>query len=110
MAIPHYEFLLTAVLRHLSDGSERTSRETHDALAREFALSAAELRQHKGRQRQTEFANQIALAKAHLRMAKLIDSPRRGAYQITDLGRTALRQAPKVMDLAFLRRFPGYSW
>ena len=43
MAIPDYQSLMLPLLRFLGDKKERSMRETIDALAKEYGLSAEEL-------------------------------------------------------------------
>ena len=108
MPIPDFQTLMLPLLRHLSDGAERTNQETIDTLADEFRLTGAELTQLLPSGQQTVFRNRVAWAKAHFKRAGLIESPRRGVYQITDRGREVLAEGPKRIDLKFLDRFPGH--
>ncbi len=108
MPIPDFQTLMLPLLRHLSDGAERTNQETIDALANEFRLTEAELTQLLPSGQQTVFRNRVAWAKAHFKRAGLIESPRRGIYRITNQGREVLTSNPKRIDLKFLDKFPGH--
>ncbi|MGE0882518.1 MAG: restriction endonuclease [Blastocatellales bacterium] len=108
MPIPDFQTLMLPLLRHLSDGTERTNQETVEALADEFHLTDADRAQLLPSGQQTVFRNRIAWAKAHFKRAGLIESPRRGIYRITNQGREILTSNPKRIDLKFLDKFPGH--
>lgn len=55
-----------------------------------------------------KFANRIAWAKSHLKMAGVIESPRRGVYRLTARGRQILESNPPAITLAVLNQFPEY--
>lgn len=108
MSVPDFQTLMLPLLRHLADGAERNNQETLDALAVEFNLTDAERAQLLPSGNQTVFRNRAAWAKAHFKRAGLIESPRRGIYQITDRGREVLAREPERIDLKFLDQFPGH--
>lgn len=107
MAIPDFQTAMLPVLRDLTRG-ERTGQETIDALAREFDLTPEELAQRLPSGKQATFTNRIAWAKAHLKAAGLVESPRRGAYRLTDRGRQALAGSPTSIGISYLMQFPEY--
>jgi restriction system protein len=59
--------------------------------------------------RQATFVNRVAWAYSYLKQAGLISSPRRGAYEITDRGRSVLAAPPARIDIAFLAQFPEFQ-
>lgn len=95
------------LLSDLAQG-ERTGRETADALAQHFNLTAEEVALRLPRGGQTKFVNRLAWAKAHLKAAGLIESPRRAVYRLTDRGRQILTSRPAAINMAFLGQFPEY--
>jgi restriction system protein len=108
MAIPDFQSLMLPLLRSLSDGSERTTQETLDALVAELGLNEADLTQLLPSQKAPLFTNRVAWAKFHLKRAGLIESPRRGVYRLAERGREVLRTSPDRLNLAYLARFPEY--
>ena len=56
--------------------------------------------------RQTIFVNRVAWAKVYLQHAGLLDSNRRGYFQISDRGREVLRENLKKITIKYLERFP----
>lgn len=52
--------------------------------------------------------NRVAWAKAHLKAAGLLESPRRGFYRLASRGAEVLKRNPDRVDLR-LKTFPGYQ-
>ena len=106
MAIPDFQTLLLPVLREFTDGQERSAPQVRELMARHFGVSPNELSELLPSGRQTRFANRVAWALAYLRQAKIVESPRRGAYRITGRGREVLSQGLERIDLKYLMQFP----
>lgn len=96
------------VLQQLASGDEQAPGMVRDAIASRLKLSAEELAQLLPSGRQTAFANRIAWALGYLKQAGIVESPRRGAYRITERGRTALSEKPERIDIQYLKRFPEF--
>lgn len=109
MAIPDFQTIMLPLLRHLEDGRERGNQESLDDLARQFALTEEERAKLLPSGLARLFTNRVAWAKTHLKMAGLIDSPRRGFYRITPRGREVLKSNPARVDLRLLKTFPEYQ-
>ncbi len=109
MAIPAFQEIMLPLLKLASDGREHTPREVVEALAAEFHLTEEDRRQMLPSGRQAPVANRVAWAKAHMKMAGLIDSPSRGLFRITDRGLAVISHNPQKVNLKFLRRFPAYN-
>src|SRR3972149_5193327 len=108
MAIPDFQSIMLPLLRHLADGTERSNLDTLNALAKEFALTEAEIAEMLPSGQQTRLRNRIAWAKAHFKAAGIIESPRRGVYRITERGREFLKLHPDKIDLKSLDKFPEH--
>ena len=109
MTIPNYQIIMPALLQHIADGEEHSNSEITGAMADHFDLSEEERRRLLPSGNQKVFTNRVAWAKAELKMAGLIDSPRRGVSVITQGGLDIVRQnLPERMDRNFLKQFPGY--
>ena len=65
-----------------------------EALAQEFDLTEEELQERLPSGRQLTFVNRVAWALAHMKIARLVESPRRGVYRITQ------RVVPKSARIA----------
>lgn len=107
MAIPDFQTVMLPLLRHLADGP-RSGQESVEAMAIHFALTPEEIAERLPSGSQSRFTNRVAWAKSHLKAAGLIESPRRGVYQLTDRGRVVLQSPPPAMTLVFLDQFPEH--
>jgi restriction system protein len=108
MPIPDFQSIMRPLLAYLSDGRERGSQETFEALATEFSLSSEERSQLLPSGKQPVFVNRVAWAKSHLKGAGLVESPKRGVYRITERGRALLADYPGPIGMKTLQRFPEY--
>lgn len=94
------------MLRLAADGGEHTLGEARESLARQLALTDAELTQLLPSGRQAVFSNRVAWAGVYLQKTGLLAHVRRGVFLITDRGRDVLRDPPQRIDIPFLRQFP----
>jgi restriction system protein len=108
MAIPDFQTIMLPLLRFCEDGKEHSNQEALDALASQFQLSDSERKQLLPSGQQRLFDNRVAWARAHMKMALLIENPRRGMFRITESGKSVLAQNPSSINLKFLRQYPEY--
>lgn len=108
MAIPNSKTLIRPILEHLADGRERDNRELLEAMARHFDVTPEERAQLLPSGRQPVFVNRVAWAKAHLKAAGALRSPRRGVYAITDRGVELLRSTRGPIGRFELMRYEEY--
>jgi restriction system protein len=108
MPIPDFQSLMRPLLDCASDGKEHASRDIVERLAVRFGLTDVERKQLLPSGNQEVFVNRVAWAKTHLKMACLLDSPKRGYLNITPLGLNVLSEFPERIDLKVLRQQPGY--
>ena len=109
MAVPDFQTLMLPALALVGKQSPITAAEVRDALAQEFSLSTDDLAQMLPSGKQATFTNRVAWAYSYLKQAGLISSPRRGAYEITERGRSVLSARPARIDIAFLTQFPEFQ-
>jgi len=95
MAIPAPYEVILPLLKHITSGEEFRARAVTDDLAREFLLTAEELGE-KLKSGCSVFSNRVAWGKVHLKMAGLIESPRRGYIRITPEGQKFLSTHPGI--------------
>ena len=108
MAIPDFQTIMLPLLRFCANGKEHANQESLDALATEFGLTNDERKKLLPSGQQRVFDNRVAWARAHMKMALLIENPRRGIFRITGRGKSILEQSPPSIDLKFLRQFSEY--
>lgn len=109
MPIPDFQSIMLPLLQYAADGVEHTNRDTIEQLAERFGLSEDDRKEMLPSGKQRVFDNRVAWARAHLKMANLIENPRRGVFRITLRGKEVVDQNPGKVDLRFLRRFPEYA-
>jgi len=109
MPIPDFQSIMLPLLQYAADGSEHTNREAVEQIARDLHLSEDERKEMLPSGQQRVFDNRVAWARAHLKMAHLIENPRRGVFQITPRGKEVIEQNPAEINLRFLRQFPEYA-
>jgi len=109
MAVPDFQSIMLPLLTFCGDGSEHTNREALDALAREFNLTEEDQKALLPSGQQCVFDNRVAWARAHMKMADLLENTRRGVFRITERGQEILGKMPKEINLRFLRQFPEYE-
>lgn len=108
MAIPDFQRIMLPLLKFCADGQEHTNREAIDSLAKEFVLTEDEQKQLLPSGQQCVFDNRVAWARAHMKMANLLENTSRGIFRITNRGSQLLKQAPHELNLRVLRQFPEY--
>jgi restriction system protein len=108
MAVPDFQTLMLPVLLEYADGQERKSSDVRDIACRKLGLSAADMAERLPSSPQTRIANRIAWAHSYLKQAGILESPRRGHYQITSRGRELLKSPPSRINIEFLERYPDF--
>jgi len=96
------------MLTFLGDGKEHTTKETLNFLAHHFNLTDEQLLEMLPSRNQTVFYNRVTWAKAHLKMAALVENLKRGSFIITNSGLDVLKSKPEIINLKFLRQIPEY--
>lgn len=109
MTIPDFQSLMLPMLTFLSDGKEHTTKETLNYLADKFQLTEEQRQEMLPSRNQTVFYNRVTWAKAHLKMAALVENLKRGSFKITASGLDVLKQKPTAINLKSLRQIPEYK-
>ena len=108
MPIPDYQTILFPFLKIAEDGQEHSKREAIDKLADIFKLSETELRELLPSGKQELFDNRVGWTRTYLKKAGLIETTRRGYFQITERGRDLLVQNPSKIDVKLLKQYPEF--
>ena len=109
MPIPDYQTIMLPLLQSVADGAEYSTRTAVERLALAFNLTQEELTELLPSGQQTIFANRVAWARTYLKKAGLVDSPRRGLFQITERGLSVLKAPPKGINIKFLSQYPEFK-
>ena len=87
MPIPKYDEIMPNALAYLAKHGVQNWRSLEAPLASEFGLSDDEIAQEYDSGNGTVFLDRISWALSHLSLVQVIERPKRGFYQITDLGK-----------------------
>lgn len=108
MAIPDYQAIMLPLLKFASDGKEHSIEEARGKMASIFSVTDEEKKALLPSGRQTVFSNRVAWAKVYLHHAGILDSLRRGYFQISERGREILSENPRELNVKYLERFPEF--
>ena len=106
--IPDFQTIMLPLLKEISNRNEFTAKDVNSNLSKYFNLTDDELQEMLPSGKQAVFVNRVAWAKAHLKIAGLLESPKRGSFKITPKGLEVLNQNPEIINLKFLKTLPDY--
>lgn len=109
MPIPDYQTLMLPLLQFLADGQPRQAREAYEALSGQFGLTEAERQELLPSGGQSVMENRVGWAKTYLKKAGLVDSPKRGQWQISGRGLALLAERPVTLTNEDLARFAEFQ-
>ena len=107
--IPDFQSLMLPFLKSIQDGKEYSTTEVINTLAKEFNLTDDDLSQFLPSGTQKTFHNRVHWAKAHLKMAGLIENLKKGIFTITPEGQNVLAKNLSNINLRFLKQIPAYT-
>jgi restriction system protein len=108
MSIPDYQSLMLPLLKLAGDGNEHLFRDAVEDLSNQFNLSDADRRETIPSGPQPLIYNRVGWARSYLKKAGLLESNKRGYFQISKRGLRVLSQDPSEINIAFLRQFPEF--
>jgi restriction system protein len=108
MPVPDFQSFLKPLLDIAADGNEHSLREAREMISIVFNLSSEELAERLPSGIQTKFENRVAWAKSYFVQAKVLSSPRRGYFKITDRGLELLRRGHDRIDIKMLNQYPEF--
>jgi len=109
MTIPDYQTIMLPFLQFLSDGQERSYRETVDNLADHFQLTEEERKEMLPSGTQELFNNRVGWARTYLKHAGLIEPTRRAHFKISARGLNVLKKDPRAINVKFLEQFEEFK-
>lgn len=110
MIVPDFQSLMLPLLNFCASGAEVKNIDAIEYLSQLFGLNEQQRQQKLPSGRQKVFDNRVAWAKAHLKMAGLLETTGRGVFHITPEGQALLQTAPQQLNLAFLQTIPAYQY
>jgi restriction system protein len=111
MAIPDFQTLMLPVLQFAADKLDHSSNDLVEHICKMFRLTDEERKASISGGKQTLVLNRVSWARSYLKIAGLLETPKRGIFRITPSGLETLEEKPNRVDLKFLRKFPEYlAW
>lgn len=108
--VPDYQSLMLPLMRFIGDGQIHNTQDAVNYLGKEFRLTDEELNEWLPSKRQKTFHNRVHWAKAHLKMANVIENVGRGLFKLTERGKQILKESPTLVNVKYLtERFPDYN-
>ncbi len=109
MAVPDYQSLMLPLLKFVGKKkAETTTSEAVEFLATELKLTDDDIKELLPSGIQSAFVNRVGWASTYMKKAGLLESTRRGYYQITDRGNELLAKQPKHIDVKLLKQYPEF--
>jgi restriction system protein len=97
------------LLEALVDGREHDVKDIRDLIAKRLGITERDREALLPSRKQSVYDNRLGWAKTYLSKGGLVQSVRRGVYQITSRGRDVLKSKPKQIDVDFLSKFPEFE-
>ena len=109
MAVPDYQSVMLPLLRFAAEKeTEISTSEAVEALAKELGLTEDDLKEMLPSGIQATFVNRVGWASTYMKKAGLLETTRRGFYQITDRGKELLKKQPKTINVKLLKQYPEF--
>lgn len=108
MAVPDFQSFFKPLLDFAADGKEHSMREALDAIAKTMGLPESDMKELLPSGMQTKFANRVAWAKSYFVQAKVLESPRRGHFRITQRGLDLHKLGHKRIDVKILNQYSEF--
>lgn len=102
MAVPPWSEMSLPLLKLAADGQEHRIGDAVDEIADRLNIPAEDREVVLPSGQQTRLANRLYWACTYLKKAGLLEAPRRGRFQITDEGRSILKNPPSAIDRQWL--------
>jgi len=108
MPIPDYQSIMLPLLEYVKDRKERSLPEAIEHISKLFKLTEEEKHEMLPSGMQTIIENRVGWSRTYLKKAGLVESLRRGYFQITERGQEVLKQNVSRIDNKFLMQFPEF--
>lgn len=106
MEQPKWADYMLSILNVISDGKLHIRNETIETVATAMGITE-KLKSEVINSGQSLYRNRGGWALTYLKQAGLIESPKRGSFVLTNLGRNFLAKKPKQMTEKDLEAYPG---
>lgn len=108
MAIPKHDEVRLPLLKLMSDGGVYTQKVCVERLQDYFELTEEEKNATLPSGKNI-FNDRVHWAKFYMKIAGFIDFPKRGEFQISELGKEVLARNPDKIDTSMLEKIPAFQ-
>lgn len=108
MAVPDFQSFFKPLLEIAGDGKEHAIKEARKMIASRMKLTEEDLKDLLPSETQTKFDNRVAWAKIYLTKAKVLETPCRAHFKITDRGWSLLKEGHERIDVKILNQYPEF--
>lgn len=108
MSVPEFQSFMLPILNLLKDGKTHTIKECKETVINSFNLDEDDLKQLVPSGKQTLVENRVYWSLTYLKKSLLLESFKRGEYNITKRGLDLLETKPKRIDKKLLSKYKEY--
>jgi len=109
MAIPTFQMVMLPLLKYCAENpEEHRIDELINVIIKHFQLTDEERNQLLPSGKQEIIDNRVGWARSHLKIAGLLEDPKRGYVKITKLGAEVIAKNPHDINVKFLNQFEKY--
>jgi restriction system protein len=108
VTIPDYQSLMLPILKLAAQGEFSVPMAAVE-IAKSDGLTAAEAEEMLPSGKQRLLHNRIHWAKFYLTKAGLLESPKRGRFTVTEMGKQLLNKPPAVLNTKYLLTLPAFK-
>lgn len=107
--IPDFQTIMLPLLEIFKDKKEHDLQSLIKDISIKFKLTEAECQELLPSENQEIITNRVGWARTYLKKAKLLESPRRAIFRITEQGLKVLEKNPNRIDIKFLQSLPEFK-
>ena len=107
-SIPDFPSFFRPLLDLAAVGNEHSIQEARESIGKVMALSEEDMNELFPSGTQRKFDNRVAMAKSNFVQAKVLETPRRGYFKITQRGQDLHKRGHKRIDVRILNQYPEF--
>ncbi len=109
MPVPKYDELYEPFLLSIQEDGLHALKKIENEIAVTMNLSQEDMEEYLPSGKQTIFKNRVGWARTYLKKAKLINSPKRGYFEITPEGQKLLHSGKKITNELLAEKYPEFA-
>jgi len=110
MSIPTFQMVMLPIMKYCAENpQEHRIDELIEVIINQFKLTDEERKQLLPSGKQEIIDNRVGWARSHLKIAGLLEDPKRGYVKISQLGIDTMKKNPQDINMKFLNQFKNYK-